>query len=81
MKENLIYKDDEVEVYAMPTHNELKEILIELLKRKGALRAKDAHKLLPFPVSEEKIRQILDELVKEKIAEYDYKTKRYALIG
>jgi len=80
MKTEVVYEDDEVEVVLSPTHEELKEMILNMLKEKGSLSAKEAHNLLEFSVSEEKIRKILDELVQEKLATYDYSLQRYVII-
>ena len=81
MKQNLIYEDDEIEVYVMPNYDEIKQIILNMLKEKGALSSREAHDLLPFPVSEDKIRKILDSLVEQKIAKFDYRLKKYILIS
>jgi len=80
MKENLIYKDDEIEVYLMPTNEELRQIVLNMLKEKRALSVKEIHDALEFPVSNDKIRKILSELISENIVVYDSSSKIYVLI-
>ena len=80
VKQNLIYEDDEIEVYLMPTTEELRQMILEMLEKKGALTIKEIHNAFEFPVSEDKIRKILSDLISENRVVYDYHTKKYIFI-
>jgi len=60
-----IYEDDDVIVYTAPNEDELKEILLNLLRRHGRMSVKDFHRYLSGLASEDKIRYALSDLSEE----------------
>jgi len=61
----MIYQDDEIDVYTAPTEDELKNIIMELLDKHGRMTIRDLHRFLSGLASEDKIRYALNELIKE----------------
>ncbi len=61
-----IYEDDEVVVIIAPTEPELKNIIVNLL-RKQPMTIKELHEILSGLASEDKIRHALNELMEEGI--------------
>lgn len=66
-----IYEDGDVIVYTAPNEEELKEILINLLRRNGRMSVKDFHKYLSGLASEDKIRYALSELLRNDVVTMD----------
>jgi len=65
--ENLtvVYEDPDVIVYTAPNEEELKEILLDLLRKYERMNIRDLHSFLSGLASEDKIRYALNELMKE----------------
>ena len=61
-KLSTIYEDDEIVVYTAPNEDELKELLIDLLRQHGPMTIRDLHGHLSGLASEDKIRQALNHL-------------------
>ncbi len=66
-----VYEDSEVIVYTAPNEDELKNILLNLLRRNHRMSVKDFHKYLSGLASEDKIRYALNELLKEDLVTMD----------
>ncbi|WP_202965456.1 hypothetical protein [Acidilobus saccharovorans] len=66
-----IYEDGDVIVYTAPNEEELKEILVNLLRRNGRMSVKDFHRYLSGLASEDKIRYALNELLRNDIVTMD----------
>ena len=62
---SVIYEDPEVVVYTAPNEDELKAILLRLLKRYERMNIRELHSILSGLASEDKIRHALNELMKE----------------
>ncbi|MEB2793676.1 MAG: hypothetical protein G5Z42_02915 [Caldisphaeraceae archaeon] len=63
---SVIYEDGDLVVYTAPNEEELKGILLNLLKRNGKMGIKDFHRYLSGLASEDKIRYALNELLKNE---------------
>jgi len=61
----VVYEDPEVIVYTAPNEEELKEILLNLLRRYEKMNIRELHSFLSGLASEDKIRYALNELMKE----------------
>ena len=61
-KLSTIYEDDEIVVYTAPNEDELKELLLDLLRNYGPMTIRDLHSHLSGLASEDKIRQALNHL-------------------
>ncbi|MET1101718.1 MAG: ArsR family transcriptional regulator [Pyrodictiaceae archaeon] len=59
-----IYEDDEVVVIIAPNESQLKDIILNLL-RKQPMTIKELHSILSGLASEDKIRHALTELMEE----------------
>ena len=66
-----VYEDDDVVVYTAPNEEELKEILLNLLRRNGRMTVKDFHRYLSGLASEDKIRYALNDLLRREIVTMD----------
>ncbi|MGC9209731.1 MAG: hypothetical protein ACP5FT_00440 [Acidilobus sp.] len=66
-----VYEDDDVVVYTAPNEEELKEILLNLLRRNGRMTVKDFHRYLSGLASEDKIRYALNDLLRKEIVTMD----------
>ncbi len=66
-----VYEDDDVIVYTAPNEEELKEILLNLLRRNGRMTVKDFHRYLSGLASEDKIRYALNDLLRREIVTMD----------
>ncbi|MFP3171869.1 MAG: hypothetical protein RXQ79_02345 [Acidilobus sp.] len=66
-----IYEDNDVIVYTAPNEEELKEILVNLLRRNGRMSVKDFHRYLSGLASEDKIRYALNELLRNDVVTMD----------
>ncbi len=66
-----IYEDDDVIVYTAPNEEELKNILLNLLREKGRMSVKDFHKYLSGLASEDKIRYALSDLLRRDLVTMD----------
>jgi len=62
---SVIYEDPDVVVYTAPNEDELKSILLGLLKRYERMNIRELHSILSGLASEDKIRHALGELMKE----------------
>ena len=58
-----IYEDDDIVVYTAPNEDELKDLLLDLLRKHGPMTIRDLHAHLSGLASEDKIRQALNHLV------------------
>ncbi|GAB6148364.1 hypothetical protein [Stetteria hydrogenophila] len=73
-----IYEDDDIVVYTAPNEDELKELLLDLLRKHGPMTIRDLHALLSGLASEDKIRQALNHLaLNNKV--YVFDDGRYAI--
>jgi DNA helicase TIP49 (TBP-interacting protein) len=61
----VVYEDPEVIVYTAPNEEELKEILLNLLRKHERMNIRELHSFLSGLASEDKIRYALNELMKE----------------
>ncbi|ESQ23468.1 hypothetical protein DDW02_00310 [Acidilobus sp. SCGC AC-742_M05] len=66
-----IYEDNDVIVYTAPNEDELKEILLNLLRRNGRMSVKDFHRYLSGLASEDKIRYALSDLLRRELVTMD----------
>lgn len=82
IEENLevVYDDDEVTVVVAPEEDELKDVIINLLKEKP-MDVKEIHNVLTNLASDEKIRKALYELAEEGRVIEDRKSKKFVLVG
>jgi len=64
-KLSMIYEDDEIVVYTAPNEDELKELLLDILRREGPRTIRELHDHLSGLASEDKIRQALNHLALE----------------
>mgnify|MGYP001772554630 CR=1 FL=1 len=76
----IVYDDDEITVVIAPEENELKNVIINLLKEKP-MDVKEIHNILTNLASDEKIRKALYELADEGKVVEDRKTKKFILVG
>lgn len=58
-----IYEDEDIVVYTAPNEDELKDLLLDLLRQYGPMTIRDLHAHLSGLASEDKIRQALNHLV------------------
>ena len=79
-KLEVVYDDDELTVVIAPEEDELKEVILNLLKEKP-MDVKEIHSVLTNLASDEKIRKALYELAEEGIVVEDKKTKKFMLVG
>ncbi|MEB3816418.1 MAG: ArsR family transcriptional regulator [Desulfurococcales archaeon] len=61
----VVYEDPDVIVYTAPNEEELKEILLDLLRKHDRMNIRELHSYLSGLASEDKIRYALNELIKE----------------
>ena len=82
IEENLevVYDDDEVTVVVAPEEDELKNVIINLLREKP-MDVKEIHNVLTNLASDEKIRKALYELADEGRVVEDRKSKKFVLVG
>ena len=66
-----VFEDDDVVVYTAPNEEELKNILLNLLRKNGRMTVKDLHKYLSGLASEDKIRYALNDLLRKDIVTMD----------
>ena len=59
-----VYEDPDIVVYTAPNEDELKDILVNLLKTYERMSIKDLHSHLSGLASEDKIRSALNDLMK-----------------
>jgi len=76
----VVYEDDEVTVVIAPEEDELKKVIIDLLREKP-MDVKEIHSILTNLASDEKIRKALYELAEEGKVIEDRKTKKFILVG
>jgi len=76
----VVYDDDEVTVVIAPEEDELKRVIIDLLREKP-MDVKEIHSILTNLASDEKIRKALYELAEEGKVVEDRKTKKFILVG
>ena len=76
----VVYDDDEVTVVIAPEEDELKKVIIDLLREKP-MDVKEIHSILTNLASDEKIRKALYELAEEGKVIEDRKTKKFILVG
>ena len=68
---SVIYEDTDVVVYTAPNEDELKEIILNLLREYEKMTIRDIHSHLSGLASEDKIRYALNELLKENMVIVD----------
>lgn len=73
-----LYEDDEVVVVVAPNEDQLRSIILDLLKEKP-MTVRELHEILSGLASEDKIRYALNKLVEEGIVEGDEEGRYYAL--
>lgn len=61
-KLSLVYEDSDIVVYTAPNEDELKDLLMDLLRTKGPMTIRELHSHLSGLASEDKIRQALNKL-------------------
>lgn len=71
-----LYEDDEVVVVIAPNEDQLRDIIIRLL-RDGPKTVKELHSMLSGLASEDKIRRALMELIEEGIVTSDNEGRYY----
>ncbi|MEB3774209.1 MAG: hypothetical protein GSR86_04705 [Desulfurococcales archaeon] len=64
---SVIYEDMDVVVYTAPNEDELKNIILNLLKEYEKMTIRDIHSHLSGLASEDKIRYALNDLLKENM--------------
>ena len=79
-KLEVVYDDDELVVMIAPEEDELKNVIIDLLKERP-MDIKEIHSVLTNLASDEKIRKALNELAEEGKVIEDKKTKKFMLLG
>jgi len=62
---SVIYEDSDLVVYTAPNEDELKNILLRLLRENERMNIRELHSILSGLASEDKIRHALNELIKE----------------
>jgi len=72
-----IYEDDDVVVEYNLSYREIKELVLDILKRYGPMTSYQIQRLITPIVSDDMIRRILRELESEGKVIYDYSLKRY----
>ncbi|MCE4613650.1 MAG: mediator of RNA polymerase II transcription subunit 1 [Desulfurococcales archaeon] len=60
-----VYEDPDIVVYTAPNEDELKDILVSLLRANERMSIKDLHSHLSGLASEDKIRSALSDLMKK----------------
>ncbi|MEB3860839.1 MAG: hypothetical protein GSR84_01290 [Desulfurococcales archaeon] len=68
---SVIYEDVDVVVYTAPNEDELKEIILNLLKEYEKMTIRDIHSHLSGLASEDKIRYALNDLMKDNMVYVD----------
>lgn len=76
----VVYDDEEVTVVIAPEEDELKKVIVDLLKEKP-MDVKEIHSVLTNLASDEKIRKALYELAEQGRVIEDRKTKKFVLVG
>ncbi|MDP8002601.1 MAG: hypothetical protein ACP5I6_02745 [Caldisphaera sp.] len=76
---SVIYEDVDLVVYTAPNEEELKDILLDLLRKNGKMSIKDFHKYLSGLASEDKIRYALNELLRDEIVIIDRQGYFYSM--
>lgn len=61
----VIYQDDDIIVYTAPNEDELKDILLDLLRKYQKMNIRELHGHLSGLASEDKIRMALNDLLKD----------------
>ncbi|MCE4600074.1 MAG: ArsR family transcriptional regulator [Desulfurococcales archaeon] len=61
----VIYQDDDIVVYTAPNEDELKDILLDLLRKHQRMNIRELHGHLSGLASEDKIRMALNDLLKD----------------
>jgi len=74
-----LYEDDELVVVVAPNEDQLRDIIIKLLREKP-LTVKELHSILSGLASEDKIRHALNQLMEEGLV-YSDKEGRYFLVA
>lgn len=74
-----LYEDDELIVVVAPNEDQLRDIIIKLLREKP-LTVKELHSILSGLASEDKIRHALSQLMEEGLV-YSDKEGRYFLVA
>jgi DNA-binding transcriptional ArsR family regulator len=72
-----LYEDDEVVVVVAPNEDQLRDIILRLL-RKRPMTVRELHEILSGLASEDKIRYALNKLVEEGIVESDEEGRYFA---
>ncbi|AFZ70991.1 hypothetical protein Calag_1277 [Caldisphaera lagunensis DSM 15908] len=76
---SVIYEDTDLVVYTAPNEEELKDILLDLLRKNGKMSIKDFHRYLSGLASEDKIRYALNELLKDEAVIIDRQGYFYSM--
>jgi len=74
-----LYEDDELIVVVAPNEDQLRDIIVKLLREKP-LTVKELHSILSGLASEDKIRHALSQLMEEGLV-YSDKEGRYFLVA
>lgn len=61
----VIYQDEDIIVYTAPNEDELKDILLDLLRKYQKMNIRELHAHLSGLASEDKIRMALNDLLKD----------------
>ncbi len=68
---SVIYEDVDVVVYTAPNEDELKDIILNLLREYERMTIRDIHSHLSGLASEDKIRYALNDLMKDNMVVVD----------
>ncbi|AGE72197.1 hypothetical protein ATY89_06560 [Sulfolobus acidocaldarius] len=79
-KLEVVYDDDDLTVVIAPEEDELKQVILDLLKEKP-MDVKEIHSILTNLASDEKIRKALYELAEEGKVVEDKKTRKFMIVG
>ena len=72
-----LYEDDEVVLECNLSYQEIKQLVLDLLRRYGPVHSYKLNQLISPVASDDMIRRILRELEGEGKVIYDYSLKRY----
>jgi len=72
-----IYEDDDVVVEYNLSYQEIKQLILDLLKQYGPMCSYKLNQLISPIASDDMVRKILRELESEGKVIYDYSLKRY----
>ena len=68
---SVIYEDTDIVVYTAPNEDELKDIILNLLRQHERLNIRQLHGYLSGLASEDKIRLALNDLIQQNLVDVD----------